>query len=140
MESNGEIADSGDDGTDKTQKYRAAFQDRLRARQTWLRALHFIPEAPPYTYRPEPGNPVPTEPPDGLVFDSVTPHLRQMMPPPVVTKPSHAKAFLVMEQILDSVDDLVKGHDLFSWQLATRGRAWLSTEPSIVRSLHKVSL
>lgn len=118
-----------------------AFYRRIEDRQTWLSQLHsdlreinFEPHEDPLST-----DEVDTTKPDGLVFDDVTPFLRQHMPPFTVSIPSHQEARAEMRGMIQAIDNLeILGNDLLSWQIATRGRAWLERDVSIVRSRYKV--
>lgn len=118
-----------------------AFCRRIEDRQTWLSQLHsdlreinFEPHEDPLS-----ADAVDTIKPDGLVFDDVTPFLRQHMPPFTVSIPSHQDARAEMRGMIRAIGNLeILGNDLLSWQIATRGRAWIERDTSIVRSRYKV--
>ena len=62
------------------------------------------------------------------------------MPPFTVTIPSHEEAKAEMRRNIEAIERLeVLGDDLLSWQIASRGRAWVKRDTSIVKSLYKVS-
>jgi hypothetical protein len=118
-----------------------AVLERLEGRQKWLHRLHGIPSSedltnglPSYT-----ANTVKTVEPDALVFDDMTPYLRQHMPPFTITIPTHEEAAEQQRRDIEAIDDLeVLGNNLLSWQVASKGRTWAKRDASIVRSLYKV--
>jgi hypothetical protein len=119
-----------------------AVLERLEGRQKWLHRLHGIPSSedlsnglPPY-----PVNTVKPVKPDALVFDDMTPYLRQHMPPFTITIPAHEDAAEQQRRNIEAIENLaVSGNDLLSWQVASKGRTWVKRDASIVRSLYKVS-
>jgi len=118
-----------------------AFCRRIEDRQTWLSQLHS--DLREINFEPHEDrlgtDEVDTIMPDGLVFEDVTPSLRQHMPPFTVSIPSHHEASAEMRGMIQAIDNLeILGNDLLSWQIATRGRAWLERDISIVRSRYKV--
>ena len=119
-----------------------AFCRRIEDRQTWLSQLHSDLREINFESHEErtlSSDEIDTIKPDGLVFDDVTPFLRQHMPPFTVSIPSHQEARAEMRGMLQAIANLeILGNDLLSWQIATRGRAWLERDMSIVRSRYKV--
>lgn len=118
-----------------------AFYRRIGDRQRWLSQLHSDLREIYFESHENPSIPdeLVTIKPEGLVFDEVTPFLRQHMPPFTVTIPSHQGASAAMRGMIQAMDNLeILGNDLLSWQIATRGRAWLEKDLSIVRSRYKV--
>jgi len=119
-----------------------AVLERLEGRQKWLHRLHGIPSSRDLTngLPPYPVNTVQTRKPDALVFDDMTPYLRQHMPPFTITIPTHDEAAEQQRRNIEAIDNLeALGTDLVSWQVASKGRTWLKRDASIVRSLYKVS-
>jgi len=119
-----------------------AVLERLEGRQKWLHRLHGISSSEDLTngIPPYPVTSVKTVKPDALVFDDMTPYLRQHMPPFTITIPAHEEAAEQQRRNIEAIDNLeVLGTDLLSWQVASKGRTWLKRDASIVRSLYKVS-
>jgi hypothetical protein len=119
-----------------------AILERLEGRQKWLHRLHGIPSSQDLTngLPPYPVNTVKTCKPDALVFDDMTPYLRQHMPPFTITIPTHEEAAEQQRRNIEAIDNLeLLGNDLLSWQVASKGRTWVKRDASIVRSLYKVS-
>jgi len=119
-----------------------AVMERLEGRQKWLHRLHGIPSSEDLNHglSPHTAPSVKTVKPDALVFDDMTPYLRQHMPPFTITIPSHEEAAEQQRRNIEATEDLeVLGNDLLSWQVASKGRTWLKRDASIVRSLYKVS-
>ena len=140
-------ADNTEDGDDlmnpQEQEWRSgiayATLSRLTERREWLRRLHGIPSGDDTMVENSPDTVI-TVKPDALVFDDMLPYLRQHMPPFTVTIPSHEEAKLEMRRNIEAIERLeVLGDDLLSWQIASRGRAWVKRDTSIVKSLYKVS-
>jgi hypothetical protein len=119
-----------------------AFYRRIGDRQKWLSQLHSDLRELPFEVHEDSliSDALVSIKPDGLVFDDVTPFLRQHMPPFTVTISSHQVASAAMKGMIQAMDNLeILGNDLLSWQIATKGRAWLEKDLSIVRSRYKVS-
>jgi hypothetical protein len=119
-----------------------AVLERLDGRQKWLHRLHGIPPSEDLTsgLPPYPVNTVKTVRPDALVFDDMTPYLRQHMPPFTITIPTHEEAAEQQRRNIEAIENLeILGNDLLSWQVASKGRTWLKRDASIVRSLYKVN-
>jgi hypothetical protein len=120
-----------------------AVLERLEGRQKWLHRLHGIPSSEDLTngLPPHTATDVKTVKPDALVFDDMTPYLRQHMPPFTITIPTHEEAAEQQRRNIEAIENLeVLGNDLLSWQVASKGRTWVKRDASIVRSLYKVSL
>jgi hypothetical protein len=120
-----------------------AVLERLEGRQKWLHRLHGIPSSEDLTngLPSYPVNTVKTCKPDALVFDDMTPYLRQHMPPFTITIPTHEEAAEQQRRNIEAIDNLgILGNDLLSWQVASKGRTWSRRDASIVRSLYKVSV
>lgn len=135
--------DSADGPDDQWRKgVMVAVMERLEGRQKWLHRLHGIPSSEDLNHglSPHTAPSVKTVKPDALVFDDMTPYLRQHMPPFTITIPSHEEAAEQQRRNIEAIEDLeVLGNDLLSWQVASKGRTWLKRDASIVRSLYKVS-
>lgn len=116
-----------------------AISRRLKERQTWLRQLYSVPTSHDDGLEDRPDTVI-TIKPEALVFDDMTPYLRQHMPPFTISIPSHEEACEAQRRNIQAIEDLqFLGSDLLSWQIASRGRTWSKRDASIVRSLYKVS-
>jgi hypothetical protein len=140
----GSVVDDDNYETPEDWEYRhtiyQSFLNRFTARQKWLRQLHFSPQPSPYIEYIDPPDIEIILEPDALIFDDMTPFLRQNMPPFTITIPNHEEAGAEMRHMMESIDGLsTLGDDILSWQIATKSRTWVKRENAILRSLYKVS-